>query len=142
MTARRFELHRDSDITGVSGTGVVAEGIAFTDGTVALRWRSEWPTSVVFHDRGVEAVRKVHGHGGSTRLVWLDVAGGPPAVDWGGMWTELGGYVGEAVTSPGQDDAAQIALFMVDLKKRYFRPVTEWMAAISKPAVSTSSADN
>lgn len=72
MTARRFELHRDADVTGVSGTGVVAEGIAFTDGTVALRWRSAWPTSVVFHDRGVEAVEAVHGHGGQTRIVWLD----------------------------------------------------------------------
>lgn len=72
MTARRFELHRTEDHTGVSGVGVVAEGVAFTDGTVALRWRSQWPTSVVFHDRGVEAVDAVHGHGGSTRIVWLD----------------------------------------------------------------------
>jgi hypothetical protein len=69
---RRFELHRDYDITGVSGTGVVAEGVAFTDEVVAIRWRSEWPTSVVFHDRGMEAVAAVHGHGGSTRIVWLD----------------------------------------------------------------------
>jgi hypothetical protein len=78
---RRFELHRDTDATGVSGTGVVAEGVAFTDGTVALRWRGDWPTSVVFHDRGVEAVRHIHGHGGATRLVWLDVPG-PPPLDW------------------------------------------------------------
>jgi hypothetical protein len=54
---RRFELHRDTDITGVSGTGVVAEGVAFSDGVVALRWRSAWPTSVVFHDKGIEAVQ-------------------------------------------------------------------------------------
>lgn len=72
MTARRFELHRDTDVTGVSGTGVVAEGVAFTGGVVALRWLSAWPTSVVFHDRGIEAVEAVHGHGGSTRIVWLD----------------------------------------------------------------------
>lgn len=72
MSARRFELHRDTDVTGVSGTGVVAEGIVFTGGVVALRWLSKWPTSVVFHDRGVQAVKAVHGHGGSTRIVWLD----------------------------------------------------------------------
>lgn len=130
MTARRFELHRDSDVTGVSGTGVVAEGIAFTDGTVALRWKSEWPTSVVFHDRGVEAVQHIHGHGGATRLVWLDVVG-PPAVDRTGMWNELTGYVDEAAANPGEDDAAQIQLFMADLKKRYFRPVADWMKAIT-----------
>jgi hypothetical protein len=69
---RPFELHRDTDVSGVSGTGVVAEGVAFSDGTVALRWLSDWPTSVVFHDRGVEAVEAIHGHGGATRIVWAD----------------------------------------------------------------------
>ena len=72
MTARRFELHRTEDVTGVSGTGMVAEGIEFTDGVVALRWRSAWPTSVVFHDKGMAAVEAVHGHSGSTQIVWLD----------------------------------------------------------------------
>ena len=57
----------------MSGTGVVAEGVAFSgDGPVALRWLSEWPTSVVFHDRGVESLEAVHGHNGRTRIVWLD----------------------------------------------------------------------
>lgn len=70
MAARLFSLHRDEDETGVSGTGVVAEGIEFSDGTVALRWLSDWPTSVVFHDRGIDAVRAVHGHGGKTRIVF------------------------------------------------------------------------
>lgn len=70
--SRRFELHRTKDITGVSGTGVVADGLEFPDGVVALRWRGGFPTSVVFHDRGIESVRQVHGHGGATRIVWLD----------------------------------------------------------------------
>lgn len=67
---RPFLLVRDTDVTGVSGTGVVAEGVEFRDGTVALRWTSEWPTSVVFHERGIEAVEAVHGHNGATRIVW------------------------------------------------------------------------
>lgn len=74
MSARRFELHRDQDVSGISGAGVVAEGVEFTSGVVALRWLSEWPTSVVFHDRGMAAVEAVHGHGGATRIVWLDPA--------------------------------------------------------------------
>jgi hypothetical protein len=69
---RSFELHRDDDVSGISGTGVVAEGVVFSDGTVALRWLSEWPTSVVFHDRGVEALEAVHGHNGRTRIIYLD----------------------------------------------------------------------
>lgn len=73
---RRFELHRDEDVSGVSGTGLVAEGVAFSDdGPVALRWISEWPTSVVFHDRGIESLEAVHGHNGRTRIVWLPAEG-------------------------------------------------------------------
>lgn len=67
---RPFTLERDVDATGISGTGVVAEGVEFSDGTVALRWMTEWPTSVVFHDRGLMAVQHVHGHGGKTRIVF------------------------------------------------------------------------
>jgi hypothetical protein len=69
---RKFQLHRDVDPTGIAGTGIVAQGVEFDDGTVALRWLTEWPTSVVFHDRGMEAVLKVHGHGGQTRVVFED----------------------------------------------------------------------
>lgn len=66
-----FLLARDEDVSGVSGIGVVAEGVRFSDGTVALRWTSAWPTSVVFHERGMDSVRAVHGHDGRTRVVWL-----------------------------------------------------------------------
>ncbi len=71
-THRRFVLNRIVDETGVSGTGVVAEGVLFSNGIVALHWTSEFPTSVVFHHRGMESVEKVHGHSGSTRIEWLD----------------------------------------------------------------------
>jgi len=71
---RRFELHRDEDASGVSGTGVVAEGVEFASGLVVLCWTSAWPTSVVFHDRGIESVEAIHGHDGKTRIVYLDAA--------------------------------------------------------------------
>ena len=68
----RFELHRDEDVSGVSGTGVVAEGVEFRDGHVALRWVvGRHPSTVLYDD--VRAVTAVHGHGGLTRLVWVDV---------------------------------------------------------------------
>jgi hypothetical protein len=69
---RRFELHRIEDVTGVSGTGVVAEGLEFSDDVVVLRWTSEWPSSVVYYDRGMASVEAVHCHGGKTQIVWLD----------------------------------------------------------------------
>ena len=93
---RRFQLHRDEDVSGVSGTGIVAEGVAFSNGgPVALRWTSEWPTSVVFHDRGVESLEAVHGHNGRTRIVWLDAEGDyVPPEDWPPeAWSVLVGEV-------------------------------------------------
>jgi hypothetical protein len=69
---RRFELHRDVDETGISGTGIVAEGVEFTSGVVCLQWLSEWPTSIVWHDRGLASVEAVHGHNGKTRIVMID----------------------------------------------------------------------
>lgn len=69
---RRFYLQRDSDHTGVSGTGIVATGVVFPDGVAVIRWTGATPTSVVFHDRGLESIEAVHGHGGATRIVMVD----------------------------------------------------------------------
>lgn len=66
---RAFELHRDEDPSGVSGTGVVAEGVEFTSGTVVLHWLGPWPSTTI-HNRGIDAIHHIHGHGGSTRVVW------------------------------------------------------------------------
>ena len=68
---RRFELHRDDDPSGVSGTGVVAEGVELTDGIAVLRWLGDYPSTVV-HDGGLKAVEYIHGHAGATRVVMLD----------------------------------------------------------------------
>lgn len=72
---RMFVLYRKHDVSGVSGTGVVAEGIEFSDGTVAMRWLvpedskgAGNPTSVVFHDNGIDSVRAIHGHDGNTEV--------------------------------------------------------------------------
>lgn len=67
---RPFWLVRDTDVSGISGTGVVAEGVEFSSGVVALTWLSAWPTSVVFHDRGMDSVEAIHGHSGATRIVF------------------------------------------------------------------------
>jgi hypothetical protein len=83
---RRFELHRDRDVTGVSGPGIVADGaqfdepfsVALPDGSTVMlspgwcvvRWRGEH-TSTVFWDR-LASAEAVHGHGGATRFVWPD----------------------------------------------------------------------
>lgn len=69
---RTFTLHRDEDPTGISGTGVVAQAVEFDDGTVALRWLGDSPTTVIH--RSMLSVASIHCHGGHTRIV-LDEAG-------------------------------------------------------------------
>ncbi|MFJ6566632.1 hypothetical protein ACIQNU_04380 [Streptomyces sp. NPDC091292] len=68
---RRFRLQRTTDITGVSGTGRVADGILWPDGTASVRWTGEHP-SIVFWDGGIADAEHVHGHGGHTVIVWDD----------------------------------------------------------------------
>lgn len=66
---RTFELVRDVDVSGISGTGTVAEGVEFSDGRVAVRWIVGEHQSTVTWD-GIDAVEAIHGHGGATRIVW------------------------------------------------------------------------
>lgn len=68
---RRFVLDRKADATGVSGTGIVAEGVQFSDGVVVLRWITGEHHSTVVH-ADVEAVVAIHGHKGFTVVQWLD----------------------------------------------------------------------
>jgi len=63
-------LDRTQDPSGVSGLGLVAEGVAFTDGAVALRWGSEHRSMGLYSS--IEDVEHIHGHGGTTRVRWLD----------------------------------------------------------------------
>jgi hypothetical protein len=71
---RRFQLVRHEDVTGVSGTGVVAEGCTFSDGSGAVRWLVGPYHSTVSWDPPtvLEALEAVHGHSGRTEIVYLD----------------------------------------------------------------------
>lgn len=71
---RRFQLHRKEDESGVSGTGIVAEGVEFENGKCAVSWCSQY-SSVAVYD-SISVVSRIHGHGGKTEIVWLD---GPDA---------------------------------------------------------------
>lgn len=73
ISPRRFIVQRLDDETGTSGCGLVAEGVEFTDGTVAIRWRSMVASHAVFAN--IKAALAIHGHGGKTVIVWLDDEG-------------------------------------------------------------------
>ncbi len=66
---RLFHLKRIEDVHGVSGTGVVAEGVEFSNGMVALTWLSPWRKVDVCEN--IKALEQVHGHEGRTVIVWV-----------------------------------------------------------------------
>lgn len=71
MTARPFVLARHEDPTGISGTGIVAEGVEWTGGSAELHWMTEHETFVHWPG-GVDSILAVHGHSGATICRWLD----------------------------------------------------------------------
>lgn len=69
MTGSTFTLHREEDPSGVSGTGVVAEGWESSSGEwVVLLWLSKTPTLGIYRD--IREVELLHGHSGKTVIVW------------------------------------------------------------------------
>jgi hypothetical protein len=68
--ARLFTLERDTDISGVSGTGTVADGVVWPDGTVTIRWRGDLPSTVNWAE--LAHAEAIHGHDGATRIVFVD----------------------------------------------------------------------
>jgi len=64
-----FKFVRDVDISGVSGTGIVADGVVFDDGTSVVHWSSGVAGvegTTVYRD--FASVIKIHGHDGNTRF--------------------------------------------------------------------------
>jgi hypothetical protein len=80
LLVRRFVLERSEDVSGVSGTGDVAEGVVFGNGKVVIAW-TRVPSSIDIYD-SVEDLLAIHGHGGRTRIRWLD-DDEPPRTDSG-----------------------------------------------------------
>lgn len=67
---RRFHLLRKEDVHGVSGTGIVAEGMQFTNGYCVITWLSQFGCVAIYHSSDV--LERVHGHGERTKIVWDD----------------------------------------------------------------------
>lgn len=61
---RRFRMDRTEDATGVSGTGCVAQGVVFDDGTVVLRWLTKFRSTAVYAT--LEEAEAIHLHGGAS----------------------------------------------------------------------------
>lgn len=65
---RAFHLERLVDATGISGTGQIAEGCVFADGTCVLRWLTKNRSTAVY--ASMRDLIAIHGHGGGTVVRW------------------------------------------------------------------------
>lgn len=70
MGMRRFHFLRLEDASGISGCGIVAEGVVFSNGKVALEWLSQHSSTNLYDS--IDDVEFVHGHEGRTKIVFDD----------------------------------------------------------------------
>ncbi len=68
---RPFVLQRDEDVSGVSGVGVVAEGVEFSDGTAAMRWLSEHKSTAIY--ASIADLKTIHEHDGKSRVTYVSL---------------------------------------------------------------------
>lgn len=67
---RKFNLHRREDESGVSGTGIVTEGVEFSDGTCVMRWLTSTKSTALYNN--IDELVQIHGHQGRTVAVFED----------------------------------------------------------------------
>jgi hypothetical protein len=61
-----FHLRRIVDDSGVSGIGVVAEGVVFEHGMTVLHWLGGISSITIYAN--IDEMMKIHGHGGHTQV--------------------------------------------------------------------------
>jgi len=64
---KAFYLLRHEDVHSNSGTGVVAEGVIFWDGTGCFTWLTHEKTVTTF--TSIQTIRRLHSHGGRTEVI-------------------------------------------------------------------------
>jgi len=69
-TAALFVLRRDVDASGISGEGIIAEGVEFSTGWCALSWLTKAHSIGVYPN--IKELERIHGHDGATVVEYLD----------------------------------------------------------------------
>ena len=68
-------MHRSEDVSKVSGTGIVAQGVEFDNKLCALTWMVDGITDKSFSSvaiyPNIETLDKIHGHEGRAKIVFI-----------------------------------------------------------------------
>jgi len=67
---KRFWLLRVRDCSGVSGEGVVAQGVIWETGKCTMSWLTN-TNSIAVYD-GIGTLMAIHGHKGATKVIYED----------------------------------------------------------------------
>jgi len=70
-----FTICRQSDESGISGTGVVIEGVEYATGQVVLHWLSPFPKGSIAIFESIEDFKRVHVNphpSNKTIITWSD----------------------------------------------------------------------
>ena len=65
---RGFVLNRVEDETGISGIGIIAEGVQFSNGRCVLSWLTQLTSTAIYDS--IEQLEAIHGHQGKTKVEW------------------------------------------------------------------------
>ena len=66
---RSFRIVRTEDVSGISGVGIVAEGVEFHDGQCAISWFGRH--QIVEIASNLDTWITVHGHEGRTTIEFI-----------------------------------------------------------------------
>lgn len=72
MTLQVFEVYRFEDVTGVSGTGTVMEGIVLSDGSALTAWVNSPVKTCTYWPGGLDEIKRIHGHDGKSVVLLHD----------------------------------------------------------------------
>lgn len=67
---KHFYLKRIEDVSGTSGTGIVARGVILPSGACVMEWLT-FHSSICLY-KNIEDVEKIHGHEGRTQVILGD----------------------------------------------------------------------
>lgn len=106
---RVFALQRIEDVHGMSGTGLVAWGVQLPSGRIVMEWQTRG-RQVAQWDHIGDAIH-YHGHGGKTRIVWLDTSPVAQRIETTRLWATYEAYA-EALAKATPGSVAHLSLAM------------------------------
>jgi hypothetical protein len=68
-TFRRFKLVRSVDVTGISGTGEIAVGVRYPDGSCALFWLNHGTHGFY---KSLDQLHNIHCYNNNASIIWID----------------------------------------------------------------------